>query len=853
MELLERRVFLDALGDYATDATSGHGRLVLVAGEAGIGKTALVDTFRESHRELAWLWGACDPGFTPRPLGPLREIAATAGGRLGELFAAEADRHELFAASTELLGTRGGPVGVVVEDLHWADEATLDWLSYVARRVGRLPALVIASYRDADPGVDDLLAGVLGLVAAHGSTRRMTLPPLGLDSIRRISGERDAAEVLSVTGGNPFLVTEVLAGASDQVPPSVADVVRSRVLGHSPPAQRMLAGVAVLGRPVPAALAAAVTGVPTTALDECVASGALVVQGPNVAFRHELTRRAVEASVLHVQASELHRIAVLALEREGADAAELAHHAFACADADAVLRHARRAGRDAAAAGSHREAVVQLERALAYSDRIPTDEHADVEEALADSLSTRDLWAEAREHWERAIQLRREVGDPVPLARCLRRYATCLWRLCCADDVRAASTEAFELMRNAPDSQVKADVLSAHANFAAGSPAEGRVLLEECLRIGRDLDDDTVVGTALLGLAFADGVAGVVDLPLLEQALDLGLRANDAHLAACVYSNLYPAALDRLRLDDYPGMYELGLAFCLDHEEHTFSVCLRGARVTELVRRGSNAAAIELALTTMQETISPVNRMHLDIGLTAAGFRLGRPEAREWLAETWDLATRQGDTYWLIQVATAAAQGAWLCDDLSLVSDQVREVYTLGLQDDPWVHGELSAWLALLDQPVDRDHVVPVPYSLDLAGDHLAAAQAWEGLGCPFESAVSLTWAGDVESLERALAIFLDLGSQPAAAKVRRLLRSHGVPTALPRGPRSTTAAHPAGLTAREAEVLDLIAEGLTNAEVAERLVVSRRTVDHHVSAVLSKLGVSSRTEAARRAATFAT
>jgi DNA-binding CsgD family transcriptional regulator/tetratricopeptide (TPR) repeat protein len=615
----------------------------------------------------------------------------------------------------------------------------------------------------------------------------------------------------------------------------------------------MLAGAAVLGRPVTAGLVAAVTGVAATALDECVASGTLVVHGPNFAFRHELTRRAVEQGVPHVQATELHRIALLALEREGGDAAELAHHAVACADADAVIRHAPRAGRTAAAASSHREAVVQFERVLVYGDLLPTEERADLEEALAESLSTRDLWAEAREHWERAIDLRRGLGDPVSLSRCLRRYSVCLWRLCYAEEVEAASTEAFELMRDAVDSQEKALVFYSRANSEAGSLAERRSLFEECLRIGNDLADDAIVGRALLGMAFVDSPSGTVDFSLLEQALESALKTKDANLVAGIYTNFYQASIDLLRLDAYPGSFERGLAYCLDHEEHTFSVCLRGSRVTELVRRGSNDAAIDLALATMQETISPVNRMHLGIGLTTAGFRSGRPEARDWLAETWQLATGNDQTFWLVQAATAAAQGAWLCDDPSLVTDQVWDIYRRGLLDDPWVHGELSVWLALLGEPVDLDREVPKPYSLDFDGDHLGAAQAWEELGCPFESAVSLTWAGETDSLERALAIFLDVGSRPAASRVRTMLRSRGVQSPLPRGPRSTTSAHPAGLTSREAEVLDLITASLTNAEIAERLVLSRRTVDHHVSAVLTKLGVSSRAEAAKRAAALVT
>src|SRR5690242_19955132 len=122
MELLERGSCLGALDEYATDAAAGRGRLVLVTGEAGIGKTAVVDAFREARPDLSWLWGACDGGFTPRPLGPLFEIASAHGGRLRELCRQETDRNELFAEFLTALEDAPSTPVVVVEDLHWADE-----------------------------------------------------------------------------------------------------------------------------------------------------------------------------------------------------------------------------------------------------------------------------------------------------------------------------------------------------------------------------------------------------------------------------------------------------------------------------------------------------------------------------------------------------------------------------------------------------------------------------------------------------------------------------------------------------------------------------------------------------------
>ena len=844
MELLEREPFLGALADYANDAASGNGRLVMVTGEAGIGKTSLIDTFRAQRPDLRWLWGACDGGFTPRPLGPLHDIALTSGGRLRDLASSGADRNELFGAFLEVLAA-GGPVGVVVEDLHWADEATLDWLGHVSRRLATLPVLLLVTCRDDEPGDDGLVGDLMGRVATHPSTRRLTLPGLSAEAVARLTGAQDPEALRRMTGGNPFFVTELLAIAGDDVPPSVADVVRARVRRHSDPAQRILAAAAVLGRPASAGLLAAVSGVPAAAVDECLASGTLVPSGQDIAFRHELTRRAVEESLPHVQASELHRIALLALEREGADAAELAHHAVGAADADAVLRWAPVAGRTAAAASAHREAVVQFRRALAHADLLSTAGCADLEEAVGESLATRDQWAEAEPHLERAVALRRTLGDPVDLCRALRRYGRCLWRLCRTEESQAAEEEAYQLMRDADDCEERALILYIRSNTPGVPLAERKQAIDECTRIGKNLGDDALVGRALLAAAFVESdVTGEIDYASLEDALEHGKRSGDAALTACTYTNLHEAMVDQLRLDHYPGVYEEGLAYCLDHEQHTYSVCLRGSRVIELTRRGHNRQAVELALATLEETISPVNRMHVMIGLTRAAFRLGRPEAREWLHELWDLARSNDETFWLISTATASAEAAWLSADPTLVTDEVHAVHRRGLSDDPWVQGELMCWLSRLGHPVDVEHPLPPPYSLELAGEYDAAAAVWRDIGAPFEEAVALAWTGDVEAMRRAVDLLTDLESAPAAAHVRRMLHDRGVKVSAPRGPRATTAAHPAGLTAREAEVLEVLREGLTNAEIARRLFLSPRTVDHHVSSILAKLGVSKRSEA---------
>jgi DNA-binding CsgD family transcriptional regulator len=268
------------------------------------------------------------------------------------------------------------------------------------------------------------------------------------------------------------------------------------------------------------------------------------------------------------------------------------------------------------------------------------------------------------------------------------------------------------------------------------------------------------------------------------------------------------------------------------------------------MREGRLAAAADLARSTLAEPISEVNELHLAIPAARVLLRLGEPEGRALLDRIWTQADGLGNAEWSVHAAVTAAEAAWLAQEPALVDRHVLAAYDAHAGTDPWLHGELAAWLRRLDRlPADDHAYAPEPYALEIRGDHAAAAEAWHELGCPFEEAVALTWTGEPESMTRALEVFAGLGAAPAVRNLRTLLRQRGIHVPAQRGPRPTTAAHPAGLTAREAEVLGVLREGLTNAEIAQRLFLSQRTVDHHVSSILAKLGVSSRTEAAELAA----
>jgi predicted ATPase len=249
MPLLERESSLTSLAGYAEEARRGEGRLVLVAGEAGVGKSALAERLERDLPDARWCWGACDGLFTPRPLGPLFDFAGQLGGELLELRRAGAARQELFAALLGQVSEPGTLDVVVVEDIHWADEATVDMLCFLGRRIKDASVLLIATYREEDLAADDLLQAALGELARQRCTRRVELGPLSAGAVRQLAGPTglDAAELHRLTGGNPFYVMAVIAAGVTEIPPAARDAVLARTVGLSSPARAVLDVAALTG------------------------------------------------------------------------------------------------------------------------------------------------------------------------------------------------------------------------------------------------------------------------------------------------------------------------------------------------------------------------------------------------------------------------------------------------------------------------------------------------------------------------------------------------------------------------------------------------------------------------------
>src|SRR5215472_2752381 len=448
MQLLERTTFLETLAHYGTDARQGNGRLVLISGESGMGKTVLIEAFQQRTANARWLWGACDGIRTPRPLGPLFDIGMQAGGELAELCRRDANRDQLFAAFLAEANAHATLTVAVIEDVHWGDQAT------------------------------------------QRATRRMRLPPLSQAAVRDLVGERDvdAAELHRVTGGNPFFVTEILEAGWPAVPPTVRDTVAARLTRSGPVARQVIEAAALIGARVDQSLLSSV--LPDTApVDESLTSGILVADDGQLRFRHELVRMAVEAGIAPRRKAELHGLVLAALEVRGkADPALLAHHAEGAGDAKAVQRHAPDAARLASALGAHREAAAQFERALRFSADSDAATLAALHEGVAGEYSLLDRWEETEEALRAALVRRRELGDERGVSRNLQMLSRTLWRLCRGDESFAAAHEAVLVLEDLPPGR---ELASAYLELGdalwATGRAEGLELIEKARDLGESL------------------------------------------------------------------------------------------------------------------------------------------------------------------------------------------------------------------------------------------------------------------------------------------------------------------------------------------------------------------------------
>ncbi|MEZ5288238.1 MAG: AAA family ATPase [Vicinamibacterales bacterium] len=853
MKLLERDGPLAVLGE-ALEAARARGQLVSIAGEAGVGKTALLQAFAATLGADARVsWGHCEALGTPRPLGPLADMAPMLGGATERALDSGAPRHRVFAACLADLAAAPRTSVLVFEDVHWADEATLDLVQHLGNRLGSTPALIVVSWRDEEAGADHGIHRVFGGWPRR-AVRRVALAPLSVESVGRLAGRaRDARALHALTGGNPFFVTEIAEQQGDEVPASVRDAVLARRSRLDPAARDIVDLVSVVPARTELDLVDSLLAPPPGVLERCEQAGLLTCSQRFVAFRHELARLAVVEALPASRVRHLHQRVRRALDdRPDRDHVlpRIVHHAEASGDVPAILASGPAAARQAAALGAHHEAADHYRRTLAHADAAPEAVRAELTEALAyERYLTSDMQA-AQDARRAALTLWTRLGDGVAVGRNVRWLSRLAWFLGDGAEAARQADAAIALLEPLPPGVELAMAYSNRSQLDMLGDDEASCIAwgGRAIALARALDARDVLSHALNNVGAARLCAGDrAGRGELEESLRLAL-ADDLHEhAARAYTNL---ASTSIGIGDYAyarQWLDPGIAYCLERDLDAWRLYLLGWRARLGLETGDWAQACDDAEAVLASATAAVSRIPALAAIGLVRVRRGDPGALAVLDEALALARPTGEAQRLVPVLIARAELAMQTGRRDEAVDALEE----GVAAQEGSHASHAAdRLVFLRWRLDGGRPRAVaddgPYRRLMDGDWQGAAQFWRQAGCPFEEAEALA-EGDEGAVRQALDMFLRLGAAPAVDRARQRLRHLGV-TAVPRGRRPSTRSHPAGLTVREAEILALLGERCSNAAIATRLFVSPKTVEHHVSSILAKLDAPTRDAAVERA-----
>ena len=419
-------------------------------------------------------------------------------------------------------------------------------------------------------------------------------------------------------------------------------------------------------------------------------------------------------------------------------------------------------------------------------------------------------------------------------------------------EAERCAQQAVVLLERLPPSHELATAYSAMTSVCMNAgDAEGTVSWgARALELAKHLDNCEVIVHTLNSIGTMELLRGLPEgRDKLERSMALALEAGfDEHVGRAYIHLGWVAA--QTRQFDLADRLAAGLEYATERDLYLWRLWLLAYRSRlELDQGRWNEAADSAAFVVRYAELVAVQRIPALSVLALVRTRRGDPDVWPLLDEARKLAQPTGQLQHLAPVAAATAEAAWLDGTLEAIDAATRATFERALEvRDPWTLGEVGYWrfrAGLLREPPPG---AAEPYALMIAGAWQRASERWREIGCPYEMALALAQSDDEEALRQALDGFKRLGARPMAAVVTQKLRHLGV-RSIPRGPRRSTQASPVGLTAREMEVLNLLGDGLSYQDIAHRLYLSPKTVEHHVSSVLSKLGVHTRGEAVKEAA----
>ncbi|GGM97071.1 LuxR family transcriptional regulator [Dyadobacter beijingensis] len=856
MELIERSDFLSELNHRFEETINGEGHCILVSGEAGIGKSTLVKAFCDPRKADSHIFkGTCDALYTPRPLAPLYDMLWQLGNTALSAQAHAGNRSELFGNFLIEVKKLTRPVTLIFEDIHWADEATLDFIKFLSRRITDLQFLLILTYRSDEIHSRHPLRSLLGQFVT-GTFSRLELSPLSRQAVAGLAAKRGyrGEDVFSISGGNPFYVTEILASYSIGIPENIKDSILSVCQRQSEETRRIWELLSV-----------SPTGLELRYLEQLAPGYAAFIErsldakivlliDDKLYFKHELYRRTIESSISPFAHMALNkRILALLLEEPEPVTQRIIHHAELAREYELMLKYIPLAAGQAIRVGAHLEAAKLFCTAITHYKGIDQDYLTYLHQSYAYECYLTNQTREAIIHQEILLPVFEAQNDPEKLGDCLRFLSRLWWFEGSRSEAERYGFRAVQVLEREPDSIVKAQVYSniSQLKMLSHEPYECMVWGQLAITMAKQLNDLETLSHALnnvgtVQMEMPDLAA--VGMGVLQQSLQIALEGSYHEHAARAYTNL-SASLIRLRdFGNAEHILQEGLTYCEKRDLDSWTNYMLSLKARMRLETGAWDDACEIATELLANEEQPaVVTIGPMVVLGTVKMRRNEPGALPLLTRAKTKALETMELQRIIPAFTALLEYQWLTGESILQATELEK--TMEMTQKMGSMYEIQEFCFWLKKYSDHDTDFTGIYDAYVASNFSPAksySQTANFSNCPYEEALTL-FDGDETGKTQAIRAMQHLGAAATYEKLKYLMRAEGLKR-IPRGMRKSTTANSANLTLREVDVLQLLNEGLRNKEIASRLSVSTKTVDHHISSLLLKLNVDSRAKAVQQA-----
>jgi len=667
MELVERDGFLTLMQKTFDEVRTSEGHCILISGEAGIGKTSLVREFSKKNKEDCRIYlGACDALFTPRPLAPIYDIAL----QIKDDSWVTDDRSILFTGIFRELENQKKATLIIVEDIHWADEATFDFLKFFIRRITRLHCLLLVTYRDNEIHSSHPLRTVLGQLPPDFFTR-LQLTPLSSGAVETMAAEKGykGKDVYSISGGNPFYVNEILASYSTGIPDNIKDSILSVYNRQNEKTKQVWQILSVIPSGLEVKYLEKLEPYFSEAIHDCLDTKILIMTGVLISFKHELYRRTIETSLSPVIRRDINKRMLDILVENSEQPREMEriiHHAKNASENEVVVKYAPLAAREASSVGAHIEAAKLYLTAIEYYQEKDKNILIDFYKAYAYECYLTNQVKEGIIYIGKSLNFLELKNDIVGISTCLHLLSWLWWFDGNGKKAIDTARKSIDLLANQPLSSTTAMAFAHLGRLKMLSDETEECLLwsEKAMAMAKELANEEILCYTLnsIGSVLAKNISTrKKGLEFLQESMDVAVKIHHEEYIGHAYANL---AANAVRMKDYVNakkILEAAKQFLEERDIDLGTKYLLAYETRLALETGNWAKANSIASNFINnDDLPPIGKIGVLIVAATIKMRRGEADAAPLLLEAMDKASNTGEPQRIAPTLTAILEYEWI-------------------------------------------------------------------------------------------------------------------------------------------------------------------------------------------------